>query len=491
MIKMFKLRYMLCWRVDSQNFLKILIIFNIFLGLYLLFLSTDRRRVSEYPLTNQPKVVAESLKKVRMICGLSWATHECFVYIQDDAEPPSVSVVKTNNTKANPVDQSEIKVSNGFSNDQLSVVEKIYDSNNKLVVQEPDKNDDVKRVEEDDKTLDEIDKLRIEMIDKQGNLGNSIIHDLEFSDDKQHKSAAKNDSTNVAKANDYLSKDVINRILDHNQHINKNTSKLISPDSVTAESFWWSLEKHGNYQVLRDYIPGNIPSSFDMKSITLTTQGTSDFLHHAEQLCDRWDGFISLAVYAPGDDFRLAINIIYYLRQCTNRCISDRVYWHMVFDSQYAPINISTPASYLEAQNFDCNLPLKDTLKSLKLSSDFRKFKSLPYPINVLRNVARNATKTKYLLASDIELYPSIGIVPAFFDLLERERIGQVPLINANNPHVYVLPIFETKSTKKSPRTKTELSTLFHSRKFTFLLILHVNPMLPPRRRNLFSPIRL
>lgn len=351
------------------------------------------------------------------------------------------------------------------SDEQLNVVEKVYDSNNKLVVLEPENAADVKHVEDDDKALDEIDKLRIEMIDKQGNR-NSIIHDLEFTDEKQTKINQSNDGNaiNSSKANDnYLSKDVINRIIDHNQHIVKNNTKVIIPDSIAAETFWWTNEKHGKYNVLRDYIPGNVPSSYEMKSITLTTQGTYDFLHHVLQLCDRWDGFISLAVYAPGTDFHLVINMIYYMRQCYSKCVSDRVYWHLVFDAVYGPVNISSPTSYLETQNFECNKSMDDTMRLLKIDSNFRQAKLLPYPINVLRNVARNATKTKYLFASDIELYPSVGIVPAFFDLLEREKNGEMPLVDQSNPHVYVVPIFEVKANKKSPRTKSELSKLFHS----------------------------
>jgi len=364
------------------------------------------------------------------------------------------------------------------NNDQLSV-DKIYDSNNKLVVQETDNAPDAsyKRVEEDDKTLDEIDKLRIEMMDKVGSM-NSIIHDVEFSDDKQAKSKvnpvgedASSNQNSISKSNEDLNKDVINRILDHNLHISKNSSKVIIPEAINVETIWWTYEVRGKYGVLRDYIPGSVQPESDTKSITLTTQGSFEFLHHVNQLCDRWGGFISLSVYAPGDDFRLSVNAIYYLRQCGSKCISERVYWHLVYDTLYAPANVTVPAFYLETPNFDCNIPLEENMKLLNIKSEFRKSKALPYPINVLRNVARVASKTKYLFASDIELYPSVGIVPAFFDLLEREKNGEVPLINPKNQHVYVIPIFEVKANKNPPRTKKELASLFASRNFYYYLL--------------------
>lgn len=46
---MFKWRYLRNFRLDSHYILKILIIFNILLGIYLLFLSTNYRRYVVYP----------------------------------------------------------------------------------------------------------------------------------------------------------------------------------------------------------------------------------------------------------------------------------------------------------------------------------------------------------------------------------------------------------------------------------------------------------
>ena len=206
----------------------------------------------------------------------------------------------------------------------------------------------------------------------------------------------------------------------------------------------------------------------------MSTQGGPGFLHHTEHLCSRWDGPISLAVYAPGDDFRLSVNMIYYLRQCAHECVAKRVFWHFVYDIAFPPsAKMSGPTSFLKTNKFDCSKSLDETIKMLKIDTDFRSNKSLPYPINVLRNVARSSSKSKYLLASDIELYPNIGIIPAFFDLLDREQKGLVPVINVKFSHVYVLPIFEVKATKQPPKTKQELSKLFKSSKtilFDFFL---------------------
>lgn len=53
----FKIRYLFCARFDSQHLLKLLIGFNVFLGIYLLFLSTNYRHYSEYA-HNRPESAA-------------------------------------------------------------------------------------------------------------------------------------------------------------------------------------------------------------------------------------------------------------------------------------------------------------------------------------------------------------------------------------------------------------------------------------------------
>lgn len=351
-----------------------------------------------------------------------------------------------------------------------------------------------KHVEEDDKTVDENDKLRMDMFDKFGTQ-NSIIHDEEFSkSDPQTKKKTISPSlvnNKNKKDNTDLNKEVINQILDHNLHLQRNKAKLIVPDVITADNTLWSVETRGRYTVYKDYIPANVPLPANGESVTLTTQGTHEFLHHSIELCDRWDGYISLAVYAPGDDFRLVLNMIYYLRQCANRCVADRIHWHLVFETIYAPRNASAATAFLETQNFDCNIPMESTIRLYNLDSNFRETKGLPYPINVLRNVARLNSKTKYIFASDIELYPSVGIVQAFFKLLKREKLGQVGLINPKNPHVYVTPIFEVKESVKAPRTKKELIEMFKKSKlfdvnivFKLILVFFSNYSCLQRRQS-------
>ena len=51
------------------------------------------------------------------------------------------------------------------------------------------------------------------------------------------------------------------------------------------------------------------------------------------------------------------------------------------------------------------------------------------YPINVIRNVAREAATTPYVLASDVELYPSANFAKEFADMVKK--LGDIePKVN-------------------------------------------------------------
>lgn len=218
---------------------------------------------------------------------------------------------------------------------------------------------------------------------------------------------------------------------------------------------WWTTETRGSYSVINSFVMSDQASPAD--SITLTTQGSYEFLRHSVPLCKRWDGPISIAVYAPGDDFPIALQIIHFYRRCRDSCVRRDITWHLIYDSNYGPslTNISFPDTYVTAPHVNCSLTDDELLSHL--SSNFRSKHKVPYPINVARNVARLQSRTKYLLASDIELYPSINVINMFQELLRREESDLISNINRRVPHVYVLPIFEVNAGLDPPETKSQL----------------------------------
>lgn len=88
----------------------------------------------------------------------------------------------------------------------------------------------------------------------------------------------------------------------------------------------------------------------------------------------------------------------------------------------------------------------------------YKEKKGLTYPINVARNIARETARTYFILASDIELYPTRYLIPKFFDMISRYTIDVM------KHSVFVLPLFEIKADQKIPETKTKLQNMLASK---------------------------
>lgn len=101
----------------------------------------------------------------------------------------------------------------------------------------------------------------------------------------------------------------------------------------------------------------------------------------------------------------------------------------------------------------------------------YKSERKLLYPVNVGRNIAREAAATYYVLASDIELYPSPGLPMQFLEMIRRRNQSY---FYRPNPKVYVLSIFEVDEKYKPPENKTRLVRIQHliqqePRNFLFL----------------------
>ncbi|KAL7741561.1 hypothetical protein ACLKA6_019335 [Drosophila palustris] len=123
-------------------------------------------------------------------------------------------------------------------------------------------------------------------------------------------------------------------------------------------------------------------------TVTYTTHGDYRYLENVVPLLERWRAPVSLALYAPGLDFRPTVMSILWLRECD------------------------------------------------------------PQP--------RNAALTHFVLASDIELYPSPGLAIGFLQMLSRNP----DLLKSRKNIVYPLNIFEVHKTVAVPNTKSKLQYL-------------------------------
>lgn len=97
-----------------------------------------------------------------------------------------------------------------------------------------------------------------------------------------------------------------------------------------------AIKQRGNYWVLYNYIVAD-ESFHCYETVTYTTQGDYTFLDNLIPLVERWQGPISVALYAPGEDFHPSIDSVIYLRNCETDLIRKYVTFHLFFEANHTP----------------------------------------------------------------------------------------------------------------------------------------------------------
>lgn len=96
------------------------------------------------------------------------------------------------------------------------------------------------------------------------------------------------------------------------------------------------VHQKSDFFVLSNYIEATQTFRCN-ESITYTTPGDFRFLDNLVVLVERWRGPISVALYAPGDDFQTTIDSISFLMSCTAPAISEYVSFHIFFEWYHMP----------------------------------------------------------------------------------------------------------------------------------------------------------
>ncbi|RXG71368.1 hypothetical protein Avbf_07070 [Armadillidium vulgare] len=139
-----------------------------------------------------------------------------------------------------------------------------------------------------------------------------------------------------------------------------------------------------NYWVLQNYIKSSRRFRCD-ESITFTTIGEIGFLNNLFTVIERWQGPISITVYAPGTSFEKTLETIFHLRDCGQNDVKKFVTFHLFFDFHHMPEKIP---NLKELFNYKVNCTKR--FSDLDIPHPYRKENGLLYPINLARNVARS-----------------------------------------------------------------------------------------------------
>ncbi|XP_020292779.1 beta-1,4-glucuronyltransferase 1-like isoform X2 [Pseudomyrmex gracilis] len=203
----------------------------------------------------------------------------------------------------------------------------------------------------------------------------------------------------------------------------------------------WSPEtgEKSPYRVLPFVLRGAADATTNrLPQVTLSTHATADQVYKIVELAKRWEGPLSLAVFAPGLDAGLAVTQLD--RACRCEFAMFKVSVHLVFPVGQPPVLDTIGRTQGDCAAVDVQWRQAETE---------RQKKSMTYPINVARNVARTAANTSRVLVSDIELLPSAQLASSFMEMV-HERPPKVGL-------VFVVPVFEIESSESPPTTKSEL----------------------------------
>ena len=193
---------------------------------------------------------------------------------------------------------------------------------------------------------------------------------------------------------------------------------LTSHSSSPATDPCWNITREKDrVRITHPYIVDYKYSSDDEFDVTLVAQLSTDRLMMLEQLCQHWDGPMSISFYGSDSD------------------VQDLLKFH-------------SSSSILQ----DCKARLG--LHVVYKSGQF-------YPINYLRNIALDNVQTPYSFLSDIDFLPMNGL---YLYLKEAIRVLGV------DKRTFIVPAFETLLYRfKFPASKSELLRMLEAHSiFTF-----------------------
>ncbi|WAR18799.1 B4GA1-like protein [Mya arenaria] len=203
-----------------------------------------------------------------------------------------------------------------------------------------------------------------------------------------------------------------------------------------------TMDSSGTYMLLPNLIvPAGDKAS--ASNLTICTQTTANHLHNLQDLTSVWTGPVSVTVFTHG--FKAAhdlYTIVYYHSCFTN--IARMVTFHIVYPISNPPQNLS---SLLHVE-----LRCDNHIKHSAYEENLNYASNIPYPHNVLRNIAITNSVSAYVLVIDIDLIPSLDLYSQFQQFVKRRTRSKS---GSQERIVYVLPSFETNSdnvnfTKKS-----------------------------------------
>ena len=202
--------------------------------------------------------------------------------------------------------------------------------------------------------------------------------------------------------------------------------------------------KDGRYKIW-SFIWRSLDTRINNVSIGVATQCSLNNMRDLLFLAKYWDGPISVTVFLKGNEFNEFKRNIHYIIHCYP-AIAGQVSFHVVF-----PISHPPPEIHLDMKD----VILKDICSSsISTHSGIMNYEHhrVPYPVNVLRNVAVSNLYTSHVLVLDIDMLPGVNLMNV---LLEFPNLY-------TDLSAVVIPAFEIKNGVEIPLSKSQLIDIWN-----------------------------
>ncbi|XP_002133113.2 uncharacterized protein [Drosophila pseudoobscura] len=213
------------------------------------------------------------------------------------------------------------------------------------------------------------------------------------------------------------------------------------------------LQQNGDYWIYHDYIVAWGSEFQGNQSVTLTTHGRYDDLKDLEWLMVRWRAPISVAVFVGPEDFEPTLYTFYHLKYCSifGGSFTNWVSVQLVLDNEHLTDEVRRMQPNRE-RGFKCLSPEEMDAKFVPSTEYSEKWK---YPMNLLKNVARQNARTHFVFPLELNLLPTRNFAKTFLQFAQEVQLP--------NPFrsVFCVPILPynsyTPNSMYPPKYKSDL----------------------------------
>ncbi|KAK8397403.1 hypothetical protein O3P69_004850 [Scylla paramamosain] len=186
--------------------------------------------------------------------------------------------------------------------------------------------------------------------------------------------------------------------------------------------------------------------------ICLATQTSVDRLFWLAQVARYWAASMSVAVFTPDVEYGIARAYLTYLVACFP-FLGEKATFHFVYPKGHLPKDLPIVIDQLQDR---CDQPLA-VLKELLKKRDPKMLvwrERMPYPQNVVRNVARKNCQTEWVFLVDVDIVP----IPALSHDLSLFLLSKT----AKNCKkcAFVVPTYEVDERASLPMNRSTLMNL-------------------------------